>query len=147
DVIIRVPANVRLRGARPTEDPREYLLETHGQSVRLYLDLEGFQNRRFDLPFDVRVPLPAWAIYTPNAGRPLLNWSRKPLSLSVDELAQSDAVLLARLATPWGIPRGVTICLTGPYGDLRREQVKVDSLGNCKVEIRSFIADAQQHKF
>ena len=137
---------MRLRGARATEDPREYLLETNGQTTRLHLELEGFQNRLFDLPLDVQVPLPTWAIYTPNAGRPLINWSRKPLSLSVEELAQSDAVLLAKLATPWGIPSSVTVCLTVPSGDLRRERVKVDSLGNCKVELRSYTADAQQHK-
>ena len=146
NVTIRIPGGVRLRGACATDDPREYFLETHGQTTRLHLELEGFQNRRFDLPLDVQVPLPAWALYTPDSGRPLVNWSRKPLSLSVDEIADTDTVLLAKLATPWGIPSGVTVCLAGPSGDLRREPVEVDALGNCKFELRPYIANARQYK-
>ena len=146
NVTIRIPPGVRLTGAHATADPREYLLETHGQSIRLYLELEGYQKRHVEIPLDVQVFLPAWAIYTPHSGRPLINWSRKHLSLSADELGDSDVILFGKLATPWGIPSRVTMCLSGPTGDLRREPVEVDRLGNCKFELRPFIADARQHK-
>ena len=130
-----------------TRDGRSTRIRTRnpGQTTRLHLELEGFKTA-FDLPLDVQVPLPTWALYTPNAGRPLVNWSRKPLSLSVDEIADTDTVLLAKLATPWGIPSGVTVCLAGPSGDLRREPVEVDALGNCKFELRPYIANARQYK-
>lgn len=146
NVRIRVASGVIVRGAIPSPDPREYTLHADGRRTRLHFALEGYQGKNVEIPFDVMVPLPGWALYTPNSGRKLINWSRKPLSVSIDELATNDTVLVAKLATPWGIPAKVTVCLCGPSGDLRRESTKVDSLGNCNFDLSSYIAEVRQRK-
>lgn len=137
-----VPSGAELRGVEPKDG--QYVIRASGKVVVLHLETDGFGGRRWDLPFDLDVPLPSWSVYEPQSSRQLLSWSRQPLSLSLKEVESPDAVLLVRLATPWGKPKEVEFRLRDAHGDVCRDHLKLDANGYGKIGLAPFLAACRQ---
>ncbi len=145
-VRIRVPADTELRGAYPTDDASVYELTSDGRPIRIHLTTIGFRGRRCELPVEVDVPLPSFALWEPNASRHVLDWTRSPLRLSIAELQGRNPFLLLRLATTWGVPSGGTLCLRGSSGDALRDNIEIDDHGYAKVDLSRTLSETTHRR-
>lgn len=143
---LQVSESVGVRGATPTSDPRTFEVVTQGEAVRVYFDAVGFQGRRFELPLDVQVPIPSWAVYDPEAGVPLLAWSRRPVRVSLREVEGRSPVLLAKLALPWAVPQNVKLVLRSGASELLSQMIQPDARGFARVDLAPAMAAARQSR-
>jgi hypothetical protein len=143
---ITVPAGARVRGAESTDDPQRYLVSTTGELARLHLDIAGYRDQLWEIPFYVHFPLPAWAVYQPNSGRQIVTWTREPLRLSVAEFEGRDAILLLKLATPRGIPSSANLSLNDPKGIVFVRDLELDARGYGRVDLAPFFAETRQRR-
>ncbi len=143
--LIQVPPKSRLRGARAI-DEETYETFTAGNSMRLYLETKGFGGREWSIPFDLRVPLPAWALYLSGTGRHLATWSRELVHLSLNEVEEREPLMLFKLETPMGTPASATLSIEGPSGTLFTHPLPVGTQGYGKLNLLPFLGVAHRER-
>jgi hypothetical protein len=144
-ISVQVPRISVLQAQGVTQDgPGSYTLLSVGRPVDAKLEIDGYGPARWALPLRLDVPVPAWALYEPSAGSHLVEWTRLPLRLSLAEIDGHEPELLARLTTPWGIPRVATLHLLGPRGPLASQPVLVGEDGFGSAPLLPLLATARQ---
>jgi hypothetical protein len=141
---IQVPLGARLVGATATADPQVFFKETSGHPLNLTLVAIGFGGYEWQLPLDLGVAIPSWSLYEPANHQPLLEWSSKPLRVSLAELDGRAVSLLLRAATPVGIPEAADLILRSASGVLAHQPIDLDDQGYCAIDLLPFLSTARQ---
>ncbi len=143
---VDVPVGARLIGPTSEQSPGRYVVRTASDTVSLSIAVEGFGRCDWTLPFELRVPVPSWALIDENRGSQLVTWSRSPIRASVAELEGHQPKLLFKAVTPWGKATALDIQLFGPTGLIFEQKCTVDSHGFASVDLSMLLTSARHQR-